>query len=98
MAQSRSACDRGNTPRCPSGQEQRTDFEGILSLTPGFSQVQYEAKTLSRFNGFDNAPKPLKRLDPLTARNTGLKSGVTEIVRNYMIMARQLKCDMFQAA
>jgi len=25
----------------------------VLSLTPGFSKVQYEAKTLSRFNGFN---------------------------------------------
>jgi hypothetical protein len=44
----------------------RPNFKGILSLTPGFSQVQYE-------------PKALK---PVTARNIGLKSGVTKIVRN----------------
>jgi len=60
----------------------RPNFKGILSLTPGFSQVQYEAKVLK----------------PVTARNTGLKSGATETVRNYMSMARELKCDMFATA
>ena len=60
--------------------------------------MQYEANMLSRFNGFDNAPKPLKRLNPVTARNTGLKSGVTETVRNYMSMARALKYDIFATA
>jgi hypothetical protein len=54
--------------------------------------------TLSRFNGFDNAPKPLKRLNSVSARNTGLKSGVTETMGNYMSMARELKCDMFATA
>jgi len=52
----------------------------------------------SRFNGFDNAPKPLKRLNPVRGRNTGLKSGVTEIVRDHMSMARDSKCDIFRAA
>ena len=60
--------------------------------------MQNEEKTLSRFNGFDDAPKPSKWLNPVTARNTGLKSGVTETVRNYMSMARELKCDMFATA
>jgi hypothetical protein len=35
-------------------------------------------KTLSRFNGFHNDPKPLKRLNRVSGRNTGLKSGVNE--------------------
>ena len=35
-------------------------------------------KTLSRFNGFDNDPKPLQRLNIVIALNTGLKSGVTD--------------------
>ena len=43
-------------------------------------------------------PKPLKRPNPVTARNTGLKSGVTETVGNYMRMARELNCDMFATA
>ena len=60
--------------------------------------MEYEANMLSRFNGFDNAPKPLKRLDPVGARNTGLKSGFNDKVENYMSMARELKCDMFQSA
>jgi hypothetical protein len=46
-------------------------------LQPG----PHEAKALSRFNGFDNIPKPLKRLNLVTARNTGLKSGVIETVK-----------------
>src|SRR4030095_5438447 len=86
----RSACGGGNTPRCAclyrADQEQRSNFTGILSVTPGFSQ------------GFDNATKPLKRLNPVSVRNTGLKSGVTETVRNYMSMVREVKCDMFQSA
>jgi hypothetical protein len=35
-------------------------------------------KTLSRFNGFDNNPKPLQQLNIVIARNNGLKSGVTD--------------------
>ena len=47
-------------------------------MTRGFSRVQYEAKSLlSRFNGFDNAPKSLNRLNPVSALNTGPKSDVT---------------------
>jgi hypothetical protein len=42
--------------------------------------VPDEAKALSRFNGL-NIPKPLKRLNLLAARNTGLKSGVNETVK-----------------
>jgi hypothetical protein len=61
-------------------------------------QVRYEAKTLSRLNNLDNAPKPLKRLNPVNTRNGGLKSGFAEPVRNYMSMARELNCDMFQSA
>jgi hypothetical protein len=63
--------------------------------TPGFSQLRDEAKAHSRSNGFDNTPKPLKRLNRVSGRNTGLKSGVTEI---YMTMAGELKCDMFATA
>ena len=62
------------------------EFHKHLSLTPGFSQ------------GFDNATKPLKGLNPVSVRNTGLKSGLTGTVRNYMSMVRELKCDMFQSA
>jgi hypothetical protein len=38
----------------------------------------FEWKPPSRFNGFDNGPKLLKRLNINVARNTGLKSGVTD--------------------
>jgi hypothetical protein len=55
-------------------------------------------KTLSRFNGFGNDPKPLKRLTSVRGRNTGLKSGVNESVGNYMTMARELNCGIFAAA
>jgi hypothetical protein len=55
-------------------------------------------KTLSRFNGFDNEPKRLKRLTSVRGRNTGLKSGVNESVGNYMTMARELNCGIFAAA
>jgi hypothetical protein len=55
-------------------------------------------KTLSRFNGFDNDPKPLKRLTSVRGRNTGLKSGVNESVGNYVSMARELNCGIFAAA
>ena len=79
-------------------QGQRSDFVAIFSLTPGFSQVLGEAKTLSRFNGFDNAPKPLKRLNSLPARNTGLKSGVNGRVKVYMGIARELICGIFATA
>ena len=43
-------------------------------------------------------PKPLKRLNPVSVRNTGLKSGVTETVRNCIGMARKFKCDIFTTA
>jgi hypothetical protein len=55
-------------------------------------------KRIAVLTALTNAPKPLKRLNSVSARNTGLKSGVTETVGNYMSMARGLNCDMFATA
>jgi len=45
---------------------------------PGFCQTQYETKNTCSFNGFDNNPKPLQRLNIVIARNNELKSGIND--------------------
>ena len=50
----------------------------IISLTPGFSPVPAADESQNRFNGFDSAGKPLKRLAHCAALITRLKPGVNE--------------------
>jgi hypothetical protein len=46
----------------------------------------------------DNTPEAVEMATLVITRNTGLKSGVTETVKNYMGMAGESNCDMFAAA
>ena len=42
----------------------------VLSLTPGFSQVQREGQALSRFNGFHNTPEAVETAKMLSPSAT----------------------------
>jgi hypothetical protein len=49
-----------------------------LSLAPGFSPVCGGNLALNRLSGFGRPGKPLKRLDDIASRYTGLKPGANE--------------------